>query len=983
MRTRIFATAVVVAAILACGAGADAQVTTATVYGRVTDATGGVVPGANVTLTNETTAAAWTEVTSEEGEVTINFVPVGRYTLRVALEGFAEHVQDLELSAGQTVRLAISLAVGELTDAVNVTAATPLINRANAQLQDVVSDEQLVELPVGRRDWSQLLELDSSVVLDGEGAVMNGLPPSGLSLTIDGTNGSSDAEAPSIGAYQGFNTISGVSTEAIAEISVSSGIASAEFGGTMAGNVNIITRSGSNTFHGSLFENHQRDDLDAANPFVDQAPEKRFNQFGGSLGGPVVRNRLFFFGTYEGVRSDELALQRDNVPTPEWRAEALAANPVYESFFALFPDPTEPYDAGARTARFQALRPDSRDDDHVTARVDVTLSSANRFNVRYSGGRPARIDPRVIEANPRTFSGQQDSATMAFTHAATAWVFETRAGVNRSNIDRVDQLYTLGHPNVDVSGVDLSDGELFLKRGWLFSFDQVIATTRGRHSLKAGFGLVHQRAGRENFQVPGYEYSSIDDFYANIPNGGQFTFGLNDFRLTTSQLGGFVQDDIRLGSSLVVNAGLRYDYFTVPKERDGRLFNRDAPFGTGPLRSPDSLYAGDFNNVSPRVGVAWSIDAHSVLRGGVGLFVSPHPLFGGPVDVVLNAADEQFRVNTSRQDSLELGIRFPLANTDVEDLLQGPAQLWGTRSISPNFPNPYSTQWSAIFERQLGAQYSLEVGYTGSRGDNLNTVWEINRPDRLTGIRPYAGFAQFDWYDASNSSEYNGLQLSLRRRFANRLGFGASYTLSKSMSYGGGDLLLETQPQETFDLDAEWGPSDWDVRHRLVANFIYEVAPMGPSRLVRGLVGGWQVSGIFTARSGRPVDIIDDESAYGSSRPDYGGGDMVLSDWRDTLRYLNPAAFERVPLSGASGAQIRPGTLGWNAARGLAAYNLDLGLARNFHIGRYRLQVRADMFNALNTRNYGGLESEIDADDFGTLNSVSTRTMQVGARFSF
>ncbi|MPY90425.1 MAG: hypothetical protein GEU99_21200 [Luteitalea sp.] len=977
----IFATAA--AAVLAYGAGADAQVTTATVYGRVTDATDAVLPGANVTLTNETTAAVWSAVTNEQGELTINFVPVGRYTLRVALEGFAEHLQHLELSAGQTVRSSISLAVGELTDAASVTAATPLINRANAQHQDVVASEQLVELPVGSRDWSELLELDSSIVLEGEGAVMNGLPPAGLSLTIDGTNGSSDAESPSIAAYQGFNTISGVSTEAIAEISVSSGIASAEFGGTMAGNVNIITRSGSNTFHGSLFENHQRDELDAANPFVDQAPDKRFNQFGGSIGRPAIRNRVFFFGTYEGVRSDKMTLERENVPTPDWRADALAANPIYESFFALFPDPTEPHTEDALTAPFQALRPDSRDDDHVTARVDVSLSSANRFNARYSGGRPERVNPRVIEANPRTHSGQQDSGTMAFTHAATGWVAETRAGLNRSNIDRVDELYTLGHPNVQVSGVGLGDGELFLKRGWLFSFDQVIAMTRGRHSLKAGLGLVHQRSGRENFQIPGYEYSSLDDFSANIPNGGEFTFGLDDFRLTTSQLGGFVQDDIRLGSSLVMNVGVRYDYCTVPEERDGRLFNRDAPFGTGPLRSPDSLYEGDFNNVSPRLGIAWSIDDQSVLRGGVGIFVSPHPLFGGPVDVVLNSADEQFRVNTSRQDSLDLGIRFPLTNADVEDLLQGPAELWGTRSISPSFPNPYSTQWSAIFERQLGAHDSLEVGYTGSRGDNLNTLWEMNRPDRLTGIRPHAGFAQFDWYDASNSSEYNGLQLSLRRRFADRFGFGASYTLSKSMSHGGGDLLLETPPQETFDLEAEWGPSDWDVRHRLVANVIYELPPMGESRLMRGLVGGWQVSGIFTARSGQPVSIVDDESAYESSRPDSVGGDMVLSDWRDTLQYLNPAAFERVPLSEESGASIRPGALGWNAAREPAAYNLDLGPARNFHVGRYRLQVRADMFNALNTRNYGGLVSEIDADDFGSLNSVSTRTMQVGARFSF
>lgn len=977
--------ALALALLALCGGLAHAQVTTATIYGQVTDSTGGLLPGADVTLTNEGTAAVTTAVSNERGEFTMTFVPVGRYTLKVSLSGFADAVQSgLALSAAQSVRLPIALGVSGMTDTVTVEAAAPLINRANAQQQAVVGSQQLRELPLSQRSWAKTVELDSSAVLAGNGGLsMNGLPPAALSLSIDGTNGSSDTELPSVSVYQGFGTINGVSTEAVEEISISKGIASAEFGGTMAGNVNIITRGGSNRFRGSLFENHQRDELDASNPFVAVKPDKTFNQYGGSLGGPVKRNRLFFFTAYEAVRSESGKVLRGNVPTPEWRAEMMARNPVYQPYFALFPDPNESYAPGALTARATITRQEQRNDDNFTVRSDLNLSSTNRITGRYTAGRPERIDPRLAEANPRFYNGRQDSATVSFTHAAGGWVSETRGGVNRTNVDRVDQLYTLDQPSINVQGVNASDGESFVKRGLLFSIDQVFAMTRGRHALKAGGNFLHQRTGRSNIQTPAYTYSTVEDFYANIPSQTQFTFGLDDFQMRVSQFGGFVQDDLRLGSSLVLNLGVRYDYFTVPSERDGRLFNRADPWGTGALKAPGEIYKGDFNNISPRLGFAWTPLQNTVVRGGAGLFVNPHTLFAGPVDLVLNSPDAQFRVNTSRQDSLRYGIGYPMSNAAVETILQGPSALWGTPSISGDFPNPSSTQWSLITEQQLGSHYSVEVGYIGNRSDNLTTVRRINQPDRITGVRPTAGFGEFRYFDAENRGTYHSMQLKLNRRFANRFSFGASYTLGKSMSYGNSDLELVNPLQDSFDLAAEYGPSNWDVRHRFIANFVYEVPAVGQSALVRGLVGGWQASGIFNARSGQPLNITDGGSSYASSRPDYVGGDMMASNWKDTLNYFNTAAFARVPIIQASGAASRPGTLGWNAVRGPSSYNLDLGLARNFQVRDFRVQVRADLFNALNTRNYGNPAVGINGANFGQITSVSTRTMQVGAKLTF
>lgn len=987
MRSRRFI-AITIALLAWLGAAtANAQVTTATVYGLVTDNTDAVLPGASVTMTNEATGAVLEANSNERGEFTLTFVPVGRYTLKVSLAGFGDYEQKgLALAAGQVTRLTAGLGVSGVTDTVSVTADAPLINGANAQQQNTVSNTQLRELPLANRDWSRTVALDPGVALAGNGGVtMNGLPPAALSLTVDGTNGSSDPELPSVGAYQSFNTINAVSSEAIEQISISKGIASAEYGGTMSGNVNIITRGGSNDWRGSLFWNHQRDDFDARNPFVATTPEKRFNQGGGSFGGPVMRNRLFFFVNYERVRSNRQDIVQGDVPTPEFRALAIAAQPSYRALMDLYPQPNQPYAPGATNGRFISLRPFERNDESVTARLDYQISSANRLNGRYTQSKPERVDARVVEANSRVWSGENSSGTLAFTHVAGAWVSETRFGFNKVQIERTDQAFNTGVPNGTVNGMSLSDGEFFTKDGDSFSLDQVVAMTRGRHSLKAGINFLNQRSGRDNLETPIYAYSSVADFLANIPSSARFTFGLSEFKIHASQIGGFVQDDIRLGARLVLNVGMRYDYFTVPDERDERLFNRDDPFGTGPIRPADSIYNADKNNFSPRVGFAYTVDDRTVVRGGVGVFVNPHPLFGGPIDLVLNGVDQQFRITLSRAEAQARGIAYPMSNEQAAPLVQGAAALWGNRSVAPDFPNPYSTQWTAAVERSFGSLYSVEASYVGNRGENMNTVSIINRADRVTGVRPYAGFAEFGLYEATNSSKYHALQLQARRRFSNRISYGIAYTLGRTNSYGSGDLQLEDNPQETGDLAAEYGPANYDIRHRFLANFLYETPSIGSGAIVRGLSGGWQISGIFTGLSGAAFNVRDTANSYSQQRPDrVDGQDLVLDNWGDTLQYLNRAAFARVPTITASGAQSRPGTLGRNAVRGPASYNLDLGIGRNFHFGaNYRLQVRLDAFNALNTRNYTGLETRVENSRFGQLTSVSTRTMQLGARFTF
>ena len=970
-------------------APAYAQVTTATVYGRVVDPSGAGVPQAKIALKNEGTNARANAVSDASGEFTAAFLAVGKYTISIEASGFkGQKRSGIELSAGQRVGLEYKLEVGSVSEVIEVSASTPQINTVSSEQREGKIEAQLRELPISRRDWTNIISLGTGITNQGNGVSMNGLPGSGFRLTVDGADAEADPEAPSLGMSGNFNPIKTVSMEAISEFAVTKGIPSAEVANAMSGGINIITKNGTNDFHGSLFLNNQVENFAARPQFATTKGPLVYNQFGGSFGGRIIKDKLFFFGVYEAYRQVRALTISGNVPTAEFRARAIAAVPAYKPYFDLFPLPTATSAPGALNEFLVLNASNPGRDNHAVTRVDYHIKENLIMSARYTRGRPFVQNPRIATLNPQTFNGITESGTANLIYTRPSWTNETRFGVNHNVVDRVDNIYTLGIAGISGNLGFSAGGETLGRSGETLSWENISARTIGRHNLKFGAIYLTRAVRRVNIESPDLRYTNEADFLANIPSNIQVTFGVLPFQMTQWQLGGFLQDDFRVNRRLTLNLGMRYDYFSVPRERDGRLFNI-ANFGAGKLLPPDQIYKADLNNVSPRVGFAYSLDDNSktVLRGGTGVFVNPRNMFGGPVDLVQNAIDEPFRRVFSRGDALQNSVlRYPVENAKVLPLVKG-AALAPAAVVSEDYVNAYSLQFQLGIQRQLTSTIALETGYVGTRGLKLNMVRDLNQVNRVTGIRPNPALGTFRSYDGSDRSHYESWQTSIRKRLSKNFLFNVHHTWAKQLTFSDGDLLLNSQrPQDNNNLLAEWGPGPTDVRHRFNSDFLYEL-PFGrgsASSLQRLTLGGWQLSGIYSAASGGPFSIANPSSIPGQ-RLDYIGGAVYASSPEQNLFYLNRAAFAEVPQITASGAPSRPGNLGRNALRLPGFWNLDLGIAKNFHFTeRYRFQIRGDMLNALNHTNFSGLDSNIRSANFGKFTGTrGARVVQFNARLTF
>jgi hypothetical protein len=976
-----------------CPAIVQGQVTTATVYGNVTDGSGAQIPSAPVVIVNEETGTAQTATTNKTGEFTFNFLPVGRYSLTITAPGFKEQTESgIELTAGQRVRRTYALEIGSLTEKVTVTAGKPLVNTVNAEQLISHDTTEVREMPLARRDWTNLLNVGTGVEVRGSGGgtgiSMNGLPPGGFSLTVDGTQASASSEETSLTSFGNFNLIKVVSLEAISEVNVNKGIVQAEYANALSGNVGLITKSGTNNYHGSFFENYQSGALNARNQFLATKPSSKLNQFGGSAGGPIVRNKLFVFGVYEGYRQDSFVAINSDLPTAEYRARALAAVPGYAQFFDTLPMPNQPYAAGVRTGAFIGSGSSQAHDDHFVLRGDHNINNRNRISSRYTRGRPDSLSPRVSPVNPQTFAGLDDAFTASYFRIGSSFSAETRFGSSRNDVTRLDGIYTLGVAGISGLTFPTNGGEILATSGKNWSIEEIVAFNKGRHSIKVGALLQFQDQTRENAETPQVQYGNDADLLANDPTRLQLTFGLRPYVIEYWTNGYFIQDDFKFRPNLVVNLGLRYDYFSVPTEKNDRLFNREGPSGLGPLiPASDGIYKADRNNFAPRAGFAWTVDqsGRTVVRGGFGVFYTRSPL-RNILEVVRNSIEEPFRVIYSRAEARALGLNYPVTNAGVLPLARNPNAPWTGSTIDPDFPTPRSTQWLLSASRQLTGTIAVDTSYTGTRGIHLLYNRQINTVDRVTGLRPFApNFGEFRHFDTAESTRYHAWQTNVQKRVSDGFLVNANYTWAKSTSLGSGDLSTLDAPQDPNNLEAERGPSPFDIRHRFASDFLYEL-PFARWWKADGfgqrlLSSGWQIAGVLRAQSGAPFSISTPSSIIGQ-RVDFLGGSAYLDPSSDRLAYLDRAAFAQVPVIQASGASARPGTLGRNALRLPGFWNVDLALAKNIAFTeRVRLQLRGDLFNAFNHTAFSGLNTTITSPNFGRFTSTrGARVVQLNTR---
>ena len=1004
-----------------------AQRTTATFGGIVQDPTGAVLPGASAELVNEGTTAALQGVTNERGEFLFDFVAVGTYTLKITLPGFKTYEsRGIPLGAAQNVRRTYTLEVGAVTENVTVTGEAPLVNTISPEQRFNLETLQVTSLPMVNRNISSIIEYSASGLTKSEPNIasgfsgtrfrMNGLGGAAMSASADGGDASGFASTSMLGSYGGFAKIELMGAEAIGEVQVVKGVLAAEYGG-LSGNLNVTTKSGTNNWHGSLFHRYEGSALSARQPILTGKPNSVWNQFGGSLGGPIKRDKAFFFFAYEGYRQHTTTALDNTVPTPRFRDIMRQSLPFWETdvLLSYYPLPNRPYADADPLGRWIGPGVNQLSDDHFDTKLDYLVGGGN-LSLTVTGGHPYQFVEAQQKLDPRTFSGHVLRANVNYVIGRGAWTSSTHFGGNYSDGQRAEKYWYekdrnkpettrgwRGIPAIAYPGMTDPNRE---NRKWgdipSWSLSQQIALLKGTHSWKFGGNLRLGRGRAPDTTNPTVSYLTLDDIIRNAPNSvtmftqqGNHTWSMNSF-------GFFLQDDWRFSRKLVLNLGLRYDRYGtfVVEPRGGEaagMFNLDGlrdPVNSiwGPLRDPRRPVEPDNLNVAPRFGFAYTADdrGNFVVRGGLGINYSGIDA-GNFENRISRKPELPERVPFSRVESAALGLKFPVYNEDMVPLVLAqnrPPQP--TNRYNPNSDSPYALNYTLGIQRALTASLVLETAYVGTRGIKFYMYRTFNKVDRVTGIRPNPNDIQGSYIDNSQQTDYNSWQTSLKQRLTRGLALNVHHTWGKALSYTGGDTGPGYQGDakdtvEDFNaIKIERTLSSGEVGHSFSVDWVYQApAPFAASPVARNLLGGWQIAGIWRARTGLPLtvtqtggrpDIIDLKSAVNTTCCSFGN-----------LQYLNPAAFALVNVPRASGLTIRRGYANYYPLTSPGIWNVDLSVAKNFSINEStKFELRADMVNALNHTQYTTVATNMNGLAFGqATGTASARVIQVQLRLAF
>ena len=992
-----------------------AQITTASVNGTVTDATGAGVPNASLRLEETSRGVSRTAVSSAAGRFTFDFVTIGTYRLTVSAAGFSDKVRTgLNLSSGQDLDLPVQLDVQQQSQSVEVSAAPADIDTSTAVQIATLNDAQVHDLPVAHLDWSNLLtdspgttkppfitNLNSTSPL-GSGININGLPSAGYNFTVDGTNNSSDVNFPAFNVYQGVSLINTVNNDSIQELTTQRAIAPAIVGGGMSGNINIVTKSGTNSYHGSLHELNETAAYDARNQLLSTKPGTTYNDYGGSIGMPIIRNKLFFFGAFEMASVHTAKLISGGVPSPFLRSTAPA---VYAPLLNLFPLAPQPSDPKGTTSQYSGPGTAKQEDNNGVYRMDYYVNSNNILFGRWVRSRPYAYSPALIAANPRQFFDRGDAVNFTYTHSGARFAENTRVALNRIMMIRTDALTDPNFANVTF-GWSSVGAKQETDWGSYYTVQEAVVYSRGKQTIQFGGIFERQVTLNEQFSPTAITYANLAQFTANTPSAfglqlQAYPAGEPSWQNTRNQYGVFVQDDIKLTSTLTVNLGFRYDYFTVPKEVNNRIFNRATDPILGPGYGPiiNKWYDPDYTSIQPRIGLAYNIGGKgkTVIRAGFSK-MAMGPTFFSTVKEDINFAGKNggilpFNVTLNGTQTAASGLRYPFNSFNYVsqyNTIQTAGIISANSTvqavINPHWPNPYSLQWMVGIQQALPWGTTLEVDYNGNRGLHETLQYNVNYPDRTTNIAPQPTYGRQTLYTPDDRSKYAALQMSLRKRVQNGFQISTGLTYARVSAFSGADVLNATPIQEPTNRLADWGPTPFDIKLRSVTHAIWDI-PLAKwagatSRVSKLALDGWQISGVLSLQTGLPANITNSSSVNTADRPDSAG----ISPYTGLggVQYLKASAFSQIPLSGSGGQQKRPGNLSFDAVRIPGSEILDLSLSKSFYVREgMRLQLRADTFNTLNHTNLNLLIGTINTSNFGQLTQASARAMQLGARFSF
>jgi len=1011
------------------------------IRGKVMDPSGVLIAGAKVTAKNTATGLERLTTTGPDGAYVLAELPAGEYVVVAESAGLSPVAQNVLVSVGLDTAADFDLTrVEKRIEQLTVSIAAPVVDPTRDVLGEVVEQKLVSDLPLNGRDFGKLVALVPGATVEPSGVAaiqagfgqfsINGNRDRSNNYTLDGTDNNDPFFNNSAFNQTGIGgaPASILPIDAIQEFNLQSQFP-AEYGRNSGSVINIITKSGANQFHGSGFEFLRNDAFDARNFFnrsVDssgnQIPKSEFrnNQFGGSVGGPILKDRTFFFGAYEGQRERVTSDFTFLVPTQAQISQAqnlvlnngpdsIAPSPGLTKILGFFP----PSSTGSLVGGVH----DSNDVDSLIAKVDHQITQDQSISGRYAFARSqqtfplggfgfgagSRLPPFVQNSPTRV---QLVSVSYLSTLSPTR-INEVRFGYSRyrtsfSSADQVDPASAygldfgtgkLGLPEIDFDGIfdNLGTSAFSIPRGRTSQSFQVLDNftfTTTRHTVK--FGAEYRRASISSFNdnlerglfsfgeadpsalascpaAPGCDDPGVltlvsyyqGDTFPSIDAG-------NTQRTTFNNgLSFFAQDDFRVTPQFTLNLGLRWEYFGPISEQDNLLANLGPDgalhmVGSGGV---SQAYDRDLNNFEPRIGFAWNPIPQTIIRGGYGIYDDyiPQDLmianFTNDAGLVTPPIGPK-PVRPLNYDSGPFtGVVAGPVFTPVT--LPYPFDIFFTPR---NLATPYSQSWNLNLQQQVVKDVALQLGYVGNKGTRLVRLLDANQPD-INGNRPNQNYGFMDEFATVSSSIYHALQATLRVQGSHGLSGFAGYTFSKSIddASDGIDFNFSTAalPQDSHNLAAERGPSNFDTRHRFTAAFAYQLPPFsGPKRLAEG----WQLNAVFTVESGRPVPVANSDDTSGANfdvfptpsnfhqRPNLVPGvNPINSNWEsgpDTIGYLNASAFAE-PAFGTFG------NLGRNAIFGPKYWNLDFSVVKNTRIReRLNLQLRAEFFNLFNHPNF-------------------------------